>query len=99
MKVTPLKDFASTGMPAEVMEYVMLRKWKEPTQIQAYCWPVLTAGRDVIGIAETGSGKTLGFSLPAMSRIYTRKKVRRRLVGDLAFFKIDDDADSHVIYL
>lgn len=75
MKVTPLKDFASASMPAEVMKYITLRGWEEPTQIQAHCWPVLNAGRDVIGIAETGSGKTLAFSLPAMTRIFKRSKV------------------------
>lgn len=76
MKVTPLKDFASASMPAEVMKYVTIRGWKEPTLIQSHCWPVLNAGRDVIGIAETGSGKTLGFSLPAMSKIFDKMKVR-----------------------
>eukprot|EP00903_Cladosiphon_okamuranus_P012200 g11443.t1 len=74
MKVTPLKDFASAGMPTEVMKYVTVRGWKEPTLIQSHCWPVLNAGRDVIGIAETGSGKTLGFSLPAMSKIFEKLK-------------------------
>lgn len=73
--MTPLKDFASASMPAEVMKYVTVRGWKEPTLIQAHCWPVLNAGRDVIGIAETGSGKTLGFSLPAMSKIFKKMKV------------------------
>ncbi|CAN0445560.1 unnamed protein product, partial [Hapterophycus canaliculatus] len=77
MKVTPLKDFADASMPAEVMKYVNLRGWKEPTLIQAHCWPVLNAGRDVIGIAETGSGKTLGFSLPAMAKIFKKMKVTR----------------------
>lgn len=75
MKVTPLKDFASANMPPEVMKYVTLRGWKEPTQIQAHCWPVLNSGRDVVGIAETGSGKTLTFSLPAMARIFKRSQV------------------------
>ena len=74
--MTPLKDFASAVMPSEVMEYVTIRGWKEPTLIQSHCWPVLNAGRDVIGIAETGSGKTLGFSLPAMSKIFEKMKVR-----------------------
>ncbi|CBN74235.1 DEAD box helicase [Ectocarpus siliculosus] len=81
MKVTPLKDFASSGMPAEVMKYVTLRGWDKPTLIQAHCWPVLNAGRDVIGIAETGSGKTLGFSLPAMSKIFKNMKAGKKSEG------------------
>ncbi len=75
MKVEPLKDFAAASMPAEVMKYVTVRGWEQPTLIQAHCWPVLNSGRDVIGIAETGSGKTLGFSLPAMSKIFNKMKV------------------------
>lgn len=75
MNVTPLKDFSGVDMPSEVMRYITLREWKQPTQIQAYCWPVLNAGRDVVGIAETGSGKTLAFCLPPMTRIFKRTKV------------------------
>lgn len=75
MNVTPLKDFSGVDMPPEVMRYVTLREWRQPTQIQGYCWPVLNAGRDVVGIAETGSGKTLAFSLPAITRILERTKV------------------------
>ncbi|CAB1115550.1 unnamed protein product [Ectocarpus sp. CCAP 1310/34] len=81
MEVTPLKDFASPGMPAEVMKYVTQRGWDKPTLIQAHCWPVLNAGRDVIGIAETGSGKTLGFSLPAMSKIFKKMKAGKKSEG------------------
>ncbi|KAE8215950.1 hypothetical protein CF327_g852 [Tilletia walkeri] len=40
-----------------------------PTPIQACCWPILLAGSDVVGIAETGSGKTFGFGLPALQLI------------------------------
>jgi len=43
--------------------------FSNPTPIQSYCWPAIQTGRDVIGIAETGAGKTLGFSLPALSAI------------------------------
>ena len=38
------------------------------------CWPVLSEGRDIIAIAETGSGKTLGFALPGLEHI--RGKIR-----------------------
>lgn len=44
-------------------------KFPRPTPIQACCWSVLLAGKDVVGIAETGSGKTIAFGLPAMQHI------------------------------
>lgn len=44
-------------------------KFTKPTPIQACCWSVLLANKDVVGIAETGSGKTMAFGLPAMQHI------------------------------
>ncbi|KAK0562036.1 RNA-dependent ATPase [Tilletia horrida] len=43
--------------------------FKAPTPIQACCWPILLGGSDVVGIAETGSGKTFAFGLPALQLI------------------------------
>ncbi|KAL9939025.1 hypothetical protein V8E36_001838 [Tilletia maclaganii] len=47
--------------------------FKQPTPIQACCWPILLGGSDVVGIAETGSGKTFGFGLPALQLIAASK--------------------------
>lgn len=44
-----------------------LGKFKSPTPIQSCAWPALLIGRDVVGIAETGSGKTLGFGVSLSS--------------------------------
>jgi len=52
-------DLAKAGFPA-------------PSQIQSYCWPLAVAGNDVIGVAATGSGKTISFLLPAFSSILTQ---------------------------
>ncbi len=54
-------------------------------QCRRQCWPVLMGGRDIIGIAETGSGKTLTFSLPGLCRVREeaatgKKNVTRMLV-------------------
>lgn len=43
--------------------------FKTPSPIQAAAWPYLFAGRDVIGVAETGSGKTMGFGVPCVRYI------------------------------
>ncbi|CAM9226942.1 unnamed protein product [Chrysoparadoxa australica] len=73
MKVEPLKNFTSSGLPASIMTYINANKFVTPTPIQAHCWPVLQAKRDIIGIAETGSGKTLAFSVPGITRILDKK--------------------------
>merc|ERR1711871_387209 len=49
--------------------YVSQKGFKEPSPIQKQCWPPLLSGRDVIGIAATGSGKTLGFLIPALMKL------------------------------
>lgn len=46
-----------------------LSAYKTPSPIQAAAWPYLLAGRDVIGVAETGSGKTMGFGVPCIRYI------------------------------
>ena len=49
---------------------------EDPTSIQMQGMPALMAGRDVIGIAPTGAGKTLAFLLPLVRHVYTRTKAR-----------------------
>jgi superfamily II DNA/RNA helicase len=46
--------------------------FKEPSPVQAKAWPAALSGKDVIGVAKTGSGKTLGFLLPIFHRISTK---------------------------
>lgn len=58
---TPLLDFAS--LPISPKLAPALKDFKTPTPIQACSWPALFDGKDVVGVAETGSGKTLGFGV------------------------------------
>ncbi|KKO98545.1 ATP-dependent RNA helicase DBP3 [Trichoderma harzianum] len=48
--------------------------YKAPTPIQAASWPSTLSGRDVVGVAETGSGKTMAFALPCVEAIYQINK-------------------------
>lgn len=45
------------------------KAFKEPTPIQAASWPFGLAGRDIVGVAETGSGKTIAFGLPLIEAV------------------------------
>ena len=52
--------------------------FSSPTPIQAACWPYLFAGRDLVGVAETGSGKTFAFGVPCVRYIARLGKNDRR---------------------
>ena len=47
---------------AYVMDVINKLSWTEPTPIQAQGWPLALSGKDMVGIAQTGSGKTLSVS-------------------------------------
>ena len=49
------------------MQSLARQNWTRPTAIQAQGWPMALSGRDVVGIAQTGSGKTL--SVSTLSRL------------------------------
>ncbi|KAJ2829680.1 RNA-dependent ATPase [Coemansia erecta] len=63
----PFLEFSQTPFGSKILR--ACAKFSKPTPIQSACWPIITAARDVIGIAETGSGKTFAFGLPAVHMI------------------------------
>ncbi|KAF7637334.1 hypothetical protein Mgra_00003303 [Meloidogyne graminicola] len=60
----------------EEMIDLLCAHYNRPTSIQSISWPVALSGRDMISIARTGSGKTLGFILPAI--VHTINQIPRR---------------------
>lgn len=62
----PVKNFTSLGFPEEITKRFLSKGFTSPTPIQAQGWPMALSGRDMVGIASTGSGKTLSFVLPAL---------------------------------
>ncbi|KAK0873661.1 ATP-dependent RNA helicase dbp2 [Friedmanniomyces endolithicus] len=65
----PVETFDEAGFPGYVMNEVKAQGFAKPTAIQSQGWPMALSGRDVVGIAETGSGKTLTYCLPAIVHI------------------------------
>ena len=65
----PVHTFDEAGFPSYVMSEVKAQGFAAPTPIQSQGWPMSLSGRDVVGIAETGSGKTLTYTLPAIVHI------------------------------
>ncbi|MGP4131988.1 DEAD/DEAH family ATP-dependent RNA helicase [Pantoea tagorei] len=61
--------FADLGLNADILESLNGMGYVKPSPIQAECIPHLLAGRDVLGMAQTGSGKTAAFSLPLLNNI------------------------------
>ena len=56
--------FASLGLDASILKAVADQGYTEPTPIQKASIPVIIEGKDVIGVAQTGTGKTAAFTLP-----------------------------------
>jgi ATP-dependent RNA helicase DeaD len=70
MSATPSANpFAALGLSAPLADAVAALGYEEPTPIQREAIPVLLTGRDVLGQAETGTGKTAAFALPMLHRI------------------------------
>ncbi|CAL1602003.1 unnamed protein product [Knipowitschia caucasica] len=65
----PVTSFSHAQFPQYVMDTLMQQNFKEPTAIQAQGFPVALSGKDMVGIAQTGSGKTLSYLLPAIVHI------------------------------
>jgi superfamily II DNA/RNA helicase len=61
--------FSELGLSEKVLRAVEVSGYTTPTPIQAEAIPLALAGRDVLGIAQTGTGKTAAFTLPMLSRL------------------------------
>jgi ATP-dependent RNA helicase DDX5/DBP2 len=65
----PITSFEEAGFPDYILSEIAAMGFKEPSSIQCQAWPMALSGRDVVAVAETGSGKTISFALPAMVHI------------------------------
>mmetsp|Transcript_27527 Transcript_27527/g.63647 ORF Transcript_27527/g.63647 Transcript_27527/m.63647 type:complete len:590 (+) Transcript_27527:82-1851(+) len=69
-------EYIKNSLPDGVMQQVLNAGFDKPTPIQALGWPTALSGRDMVAVAQTGSGKTLGYLLPALVHIAAQPPLR-----------------------
>ncbi|CAN5242109.1 DEAD/DEAH box helicase [soil metagenome] len=77
---TPEVTFADLNIHPQVLQAVSDLGYESPSAIQAATIPALMAGSDVVGLAQTGTGKTAAFAIPILSKIDTTSKATQALV-------------------
>jgi ATP-dependent RNA helicase DDX46/PRP5 len=65
----PVQKWSQCGLTRPILDVVEGLGYEKPTSIQMQALPVIMSGRDVIGVAKTGSGKTMAFVLPMLRHI------------------------------
>ncbi len=69
-----MTDFTNLGLPEAILRALADQKHVTPTKIQEAAIPAILAGNDVVGIAQTGTGKTGAFVLPLLARLASANK-------------------------
>ena len=73
-------EFLSLGISAPVLKAVQNLGYEQPSPIQAQSIPILLSGKNLLGTAQTGTGKTAAFALPLLSNIDPQQKTPQILV-------------------
>lgn len=69
----PIKTWVQCGVSMKILSALKKHSYEKPTPIQAQAIPAIMSGRDLIGIAKTGSGKTIAFLLPMFRHIMDQR--------------------------
>ncbi|KAI3941505.1 hypothetical protein MKW92_037909 [Papaver armeniacum] len=73
----PIESFTDLCLHESIMKDIAFHEYTRPTSIQAQAMPVALNGRDLLGCAETGSGKTASFVIPMIQHCLAKPSVRR----------------------
>ena len=73
----PVTKWSQCGLNASTLDVINRLGYEKPTPIQAQAIPAIMSGRDVIGVAQTGSGKTIAFLLPMFRHILNQRPLER----------------------
>ena len=86
--------FDALGLPQSLLEILEKESYKQPYPIQEQDIPVILKGKDVLGIAQTGSGKTASYVLPVLSSLKGKKGPKDRQVDVLVLVPTRELADQ-----
>jgi ATP-dependent RNA helicase RhlE len=78
--IETLPAFETLGLAPELLDAIRDAGYREPTPIQAQAIPLALKGRDLIGLAQTGTGKTAAFTLPIVQRLLGGPRRLRALI-------------------
>ena len=73
--------FEELNLAPAILKAVLEQGYDTPTPIQAQAIPSVLAGRDLLGGAQTGTGKTAAFTLPMLQRLSTTERAKSRFGG------------------
>lgn len=73
-------QFSELGLSADIQRAVAEQGYDTPTPIQQQAIPAVLAGHDLMATAQTGTGKTAGFTLPLLQRLARHAKDRKSVV-------------------
>jgi ATP-dependent RNA helicase RhlE len=76
-------DFSALGLSAPLLKAIKTQGYQQPYPIQEQAIPAILAGKDILGIAQTGSGKTAGFALPILEQYRDKRPARNRYINTL----------------
>ncbi|XP_037033591.1 ATP-dependent RNA helicase p62-like isoform X2 [Bradysia coprophila] len=74
---SPILSFDEVSFPDYIQNKLKGKDFTTPTPIQSQCWPIALSGQNLVGVAQTGSGKTLGYILPAIVHIKNQEELKR----------------------
>ncbi|RLV94977.1 Pre-mRNA-processing ATP-dependent RNA helicase PRP5 [Spathaspora sp. JA1] len=77
LNYAPISKWSHLGLPSNLSSVITTKlKFDTPSAIQCQALPIIMAGRDVIGVAKTGSGKTLSYVLPMIRHVQDQPSIR-----------------------
>ncbi|XP_034690798.1 DEAD-box ATP-dependent RNA helicase 24 isoform X1 [Vitis riparia] len=94
----PIKTFEDSGFSPQLMNAITKQGYEKPTPIQCQAFPIVLSGRDIIGIAKTGSGKTAAFVLPMIVHIMDQPELAKE-EGPIGVICAPTRELAHQIYL